>query len=59
MVMQKRSGFSKGIAKILRERLKHEAIINAERDLAIAAEWFVLEEEVWESNHKVSVGAQS
>jgi CopG family transcriptional regulator/antitoxin EndoAI len=28
----------------LRERLKEEAIANAERDLAIAAEWFPLEE---------------
>ena len=30
----------------LRERLKVEAIANAERDLGIAAEWFPLEEEV-------------
>jgi CopG family transcriptional regulator/antitoxin EndoAI len=29
----------------LRARLKEEAIANAERDLAIAAEWFPLEEE--------------
>jgi len=29
----------------LRERLKQEALANAERDLAIAAEWFPLEEE--------------
>lgn len=29
----------------LRERLKHEALANAERDLAIAAEWFPLEDE--------------
>jgi CopG family transcriptional regulator/antitoxin EndoAI len=29
----------------LRERLKTEAIANTERDLAIAAEWFPLEEE--------------
>jgi metal-responsive CopG/Arc/MetJ family transcriptional regulator len=29
----------------LRERLKAEAIENAERDLAIAAEWFPLEQE--------------
>jgi metal-responsive CopG/Arc/MetJ family transcriptional regulator len=28
----------------LRARLKEEAIANAERDLAIAAEWFPLEE---------------
>jgi CopG family transcriptional regulator/antitoxin EndoAI len=29
----------------LRERLKREALLNAERDLAIAAEWFPIEEE--------------
>jgi metal-responsive CopG/Arc/MetJ family transcriptional regulator len=29
----------------LRERLKAEAIENAERDLALATEWFLLEEE--------------
>jgi CopG family transcriptional regulator / antitoxin EndoAI len=29
----------------LRERLKEEATANAERDLAIAADWFPLEEE--------------
>ena len=29
----------------LRARLKEEAIANAERDLALAAEWFPLEEE--------------
>ena len=29
----------------LRARMKEEAIANAERDLAIAAEWFPLEEE--------------
>jgi CopG family transcriptional regulator / antitoxin EndoAI len=29
----------------LRERLKHEALANAERDLAMAAEWFPLDEE--------------
>ena len=29
----------------LRERLKREAMLNAERDLAIAAEWFPIEEE--------------
>jgi CopG family transcriptional regulator / antitoxin EndoAI len=29
----------------IRERLKDEALENAERDLAIAAEWFPLEEE--------------
>lgn len=29
----------------LRERLKTEALANAERDLALAAEWFPLEQE--------------
>ena len=31
----------------LRSRLKDEAIANADRDLAMAAEWFPLEEEAW------------
>ena len=31
----------------LRERLKQEALANAERDLGLAAEWFPLEEEAW------------
>ena len=31
----------------LRERLKQEALVNAERDLQMAAEWFPLEEEAW------------
>jgi len=31
----------------LRERLKQEALANAERDLQLAAEWFPLEEEAW------------
>jgi CopG family transcriptional regulator/antitoxin EndoAI len=31
--------------EMLRQRLKREAIANAERDLAMAAEWFPLEEE--------------
>jgi CopG family transcriptional regulator / antitoxin EndoAI len=30
----------------LRARLKREAIANAERDLALAVEWFPLEEEI-------------
>jgi CopG family transcriptional regulator/antitoxin EndoAI len=30
----------------LRERLKREALANAERDVTMAAEWFPLEEEV-------------
>ena len=32
----------------LRERLKQEALANAERDLHMAAEWFPLEEEAWQ-----------
>jgi CopG family transcriptional regulator / antitoxin EndoAI len=32
----------------LRERLKQEALGNAERDLQMAAEWFPLEEEAWQ-----------
>ena len=35
-------------AEMLRERLKREALANAERDLAIATEWSALEEEVLE-----------
>ena len=31
----------------LREALKEGAIVNAERDLAIAEEWFDLEEKLW------------
>jgi CopG family transcriptional regulator/antitoxin EndoAI len=31
----------------LRSLLKEEAIANADRDLAMAAEWFPLEEEAW------------
>jgi CopG family transcriptional regulator/antitoxin EndoAI len=30
----------------LRERLKHEALANAERDVVMAAEWFPVEEEI-------------
>ena len=33
----------------LRERLKHEALANAGRDLAIAADWFPLDEEAWQN----------
>jgi len=33
----------------LRSRLKEEAIANADRDLAMAAEWFPLEEEAWQT----------
>ena len=32
----------------LRERLKQEALASSERDLAIAQEWFPLEEEAWQ-----------
>ena len=32
----------------LRERLKQEALVNAERDLNMTAEWFPLEEESWQ-----------
>lgn len=32
----------------LRERLKEEALVNAERDLQMTAEWFPLEEEAWQ-----------
>lgn len=35
--------------KSLREQLKEGAIVNRERDLAIAQEWFHLEEELWEN----------
>ncbi len=34
--------------KNLRDRLKREAIENAERDLAMTAEWFTLEDEALE-----------
>jgi len=33
----------------LRERLKQEALANAERDLQMAAEWLPLEEEAWQA----------
>ena len=32
----------------LRERLKQEALANAERDLQMAAEWFPIDEEAWQ-----------
>jgi CopG family transcriptional regulator/antitoxin EndoAI len=31
----------------LRERLKQEALANAERDVQMTADWFPLEEEAW------------
>lgn len=34
--------------KNLRELLKKEARINAQRDLEMAADWFPLEEEAWQ-----------
>jgi CopG family transcriptional regulator / antitoxin EndoAI len=33
----------------LRSRLKEEAITNADRDLTMAAEWFPLDEEAWQT----------
>jgi metal-responsive CopG/Arc/MetJ family transcriptional regulator len=33
--------------KNLRERLKQEALANADQDLQMAADWFPLEEEAW------------
>jgi CopG family transcriptional regulator/antitoxin EndoAI len=33
----------------LQERLKQEAITNADRDLQMAAEWFPLEEQAWQA----------
>jgi len=33
----------------LRDRLKREALANAERDVALAAEWFPLDEEISKS----------
>src|SRR5579862_8672088 len=38
----------------LRARLKEEAIANAGRDLEIAAEWFPLEEEAWQTSQPSS-----
>jgi CopG family transcriptional regulator / antitoxin EndoAI len=36
----------------LRQQLREEAIANASRDLEIAAEWFPLEQEAWESSER-------
>ena len=33
----------------LRERVKQEALTNADRDLQMATEWFPLEEEAWQA----------
>jgi hypothetical protein len=38
----------------LREQLKEEATANAGRDLEIAAGWFPLEEEAWETFEKAA-----
>jgi metal-responsive CopG/Arc/MetJ family transcriptional regulator len=32
----------------LRERLKEEALTNTQRDVAMTAEWFPMEEEAWQ-----------
>ena len=42
---------SRGKSK-LAEQLKAGALANAKRDLAIAEEWFPLEEEAWQSRAK-------
>ena len=36
----------------LRELLKQEALANAQRDLAIAQEWFALEQEAWQPKRR-------
>lgn len=33
----------------LREQLKQEALVNTDRDLQTALEWFPLEEEAWQT----------
>ena len=38
----------------LRERLKQEALANADRDLKMSLEWFPLEEEAWQKDQKRS-----
>jgi hypothetical protein len=46
----------------LRERLKAGYRANAERDLAMAAEWFPLEEEAWqafEASHRPKKSAKT
>jgi CopG family transcriptional regulator/antitoxin EndoAI len=35
--------------KSLKQRLKKEALANADKDLKIANEWFALENEVWDN----------
>ena len=36
----------------LAERLKQGALVNAQRDLELAQEWFPLEEEAWQRGRK-------
>lgn len=36
----------------LAERLKQGALVNAERDLAMAADWFPVDEEAWQRKPK-------
>jgi CopG family transcriptional regulator/antitoxin EndoAI len=43
----------------LRAQLKREALANAERDLAMAAEWFPLEEEAWKKGTRKKPGLGS
>lgn len=41
-----------GLAQ-LKKRLKHGAIQRADRDLALAADWFTLDEEAWQHPSRV------
>jgi hypothetical protein len=36
----------------LAERLKQGALVNTQRDLELAREWFPLEEEAWQREHR-------
>lgn len=36
----------------LRKKLKEGAVNRAQRDLSLAGDWFVLEEEAWQGNRK-------
>lgn len=42
----------------LRAELKREALANADRDLAMATEWFPLEEEAWVKSTKQELGEE-
>ncbi len=45
--------YLRGIAKkTLKKRLKEGAIRRAERDRALAEEWFLLEEETWQKGRR-------